>query len=205
MKLKLSFKVHLFSCFRYYLIYFILLVLSFILKLILKFDSQTYLSYVIISGILFSIVLGTYEYLVVLHTYLNFQPNTRSFWLSSIFANLFNSIVCLLLVFIVNLILLIANSINLLGIAFIQTIVLFIFAYSLGTIGYIFLRRIKYLGYISIIILIICLFFFGSAIQTGVLNAINYYLSNIIICIIPLILTIIFEGLILFRLQRFIK
>ena len=205
MKLKLSFKVHFYSCIRYYIVFSILVLLSIGLKFIFNIDDNIYLSYIITSCILFSIMLGINEYLMVLHTYLNIHPNPRSFWLQSIFANLINSLLCLLLTILINLILLITNATPILAESLAQILILYIFAYSIGAIGYVLLHRVKYFQIIVIIILVICLVFLGSIINKGILDFISLYLTNKLICLIPLFLSMIFEGLILLRLNRFIK
>ena len=205
MKLKLSFKVHFYSCIRSYIVFGIFLLLSIGLKYIFNIDDNIYLSYIITSGCLFSIMLGIYEYLMVLHTYLNFHPNPRAFWLQSIFANLINSLLCLLVTIIINLILLIISNTPLLVDNMSQILILYIFAYSIGSIGYVLLHKVKYFQIIVIIILVICLIFLGNIINKGLLDFISFYLSNKLICLIPLLLSIIFDGLILLRLKRFIK
>ena len=205
MKLKLSFKVHFYCCFRYYIAYAVLLALSLILKFSLPIEDNTYFAYVILSGILFSTILGVYEYLIVLHTYLNFQPNPRAFWLQSIFANIINSIVCLVITLIFNIILLIASNYQINASSLIGITCLYIFTYSLGALGYVLLHNIKYLNFIAIIILVIALIFFGSLIHNGLLNIVTFYLDHLLLSLIPFLLAAIFEVLILFRLKRFIK
>lgn len=205
MKLKLSFKVHFYCCFRYYIAYAILLALSLILKYLLPIEDNIYSSYIILSGLLFSGILGVYEYLIVLHTYLNFQPNPRAFWLQSIFANIINSIVCIIILILFNTIILLSGGSIMIFDNIGTVIILFIFTYSLGAFGYVMLHRIKYLTYISIIVLIILVIFFGNIIHNGLLNFVTFYLTHKIICLIPLALATIFQILILFRLKRFIK
>ena len=205
MKLKLSFKVHFYSCFRYYLGYLVLVVLSLILKFTLNIIDSTYLAYIILSGLLFSIILGVYEYLIVLHTYLNFQSNPRAFWVSSIFANIINGIICLFITFIFNVILYISSNTPIIFGNLAELLILYIFAYSLGEVGYIILHRVKYLPVIIIIVLAIALIFFGSLIHNGLLKLISFYLESKLLCLIPLALAIGLNFLILFRLKRFIK
>lgn len=204
MKLKLSFKVHLYSCLRFYIAYIILIGLSLILKYIANIDNGLYYSYVIIASTLFSIILGIYEYLIVLHTYLNLQPNPRAFWVQSIFANLINSIICMLVVLIINVILL-ASGYSMYFNLILPMLILFIFAYSVGALGYVLLHRIKYLNVVSIIVLVIALIFAGHIIHDFIILILNHYLTLILPQIILFILSIIFEGLIIFRLNRFIK
>lgn len=204
MKLKLSFKVHFLSSYLYYIIYISLVLLSLILKFTLNIDNDLYLTYIILSGAIFSIILGIYEYLIVLHTYLNFQPNPRMFWIHSLLANLVNALICLLLFIIINLITLSTGaSFKIDEISLI--LIIYIFAYSLGSVGYVFLHRIKYLLPISIIILICLLIFLGSIIQEGLLNGLSYYFNHKVLCLIPLALAIIANALILARLNKFIK
>ena len=205
MKLKLSFKVHFYSCFRYYLVYFAIIALTLIPKFLIPVDDAIYLLCVLISAIVFSIILGVYEYLIVLHTYLNFQPNPRAFWIQSIFANIINSIISFVFLLIINLILTIVDQERFHIAEFSLTFITFMFAYSLGQVAYIYLQRVKYLSLIGIVALIFIIIFFGSTVQNGLLMITNYFLTQKVLYLIPLFLTILFEFLTLIRLNRFIK
>lgn len=205
MKLKLSFKVHFYSSLRYYLYYLIILALSLILKYTLDIDYGMYLGYIIISAFLFSIILGVYEYLIVLHTYLNFQPNPRAFWIQSIFANIINSIICIIVTLLFNTILFITTDCNLHFGMVAPLFILYLFGYSIGSLGYVFLHRIKYLTVILIITLLVALVFFGQIFNSWLILLVAYYLERYIIWIIIFLLTIMAEAIIILRLNRFIK
>lgn len=205
MKLRLSFKVHLYSSFRYYLYYLIILALSLILKFTLKIDSGIYLGYIMISAFLFSIILGVFEYLIVLHTYLNFQPNPRAFWIQSIFANVINSLICVVITLLFNVILFITTDFHLLFSTIPPLFILYLFGYGMGSLGYVFLHNIKHLTIILIIVLLVALVFFGQIFNGWLVLLIAYYGEHYIIWIILLGLTIISEAIIILRLKRFIK
>jgi len=206
MKLKLSFKVHFYSNYRYYLYYLAIVALSLILKYSLNIDYGIYLGYIMISTFIFSILLGIYEYSIVLHTYLNFQPNPRAFWIHSIFANIVNSIICIIITIIFNLIMKFTTECtHIYAGAIIPLLILNLFGFSIGSLAYILLHRGENLPFITIIILLVALVFFGQVFNSWLVLLISYYLERFLIWIILLCLTIASEAIIILRLKRFIK
>ena len=206
MKLKLSFKVHFYSNYRNYLYYLIIASLSLILKYTLDVDWGIYIGYIMISAFIFSILLGIYEYSIVLHTYLNFQPNPRAFWIHSIFANIVNSIICIVITLLFNVLMLLTTECNhiLFG-TIVPLFVLNLFGFSVGSLAYILLHRGQNLPFITIIILLVALVFFGQVFNSWLVMLVAYYLERYLIWIILLCLTIASEAIIILRLKRFIK
>ena len=206
MKLKLSFKVHFYSNYRYYLYYLAIVALSLILKYTLNIDYGIYLGYIMISTFIFSILLGIYEYSIVLHTYLNFQPNPRAFWIHSIFANIANSIICIVITLLFNILMLLTTECNHILFGTIAPLfVLNLFGFSVGSLAYILLHRVENLPIITITILLVALVFFGQIFNNWLVMLISYYLERYLIWIILLCLTIASEAIIILRLKRFIK
>ena len=179
MKLKLSFKVHFYSNYRNYLYYLIIASLSLILKYTLDVDWGIYIGYIMISAFIFSILLGIYEYSIVLHTYLNFQPNPRAFWIHSIFANIVNSIICIVITLLFNVLMLLTTECNhiLFG-TIVPLFVLNLFGFSVGSLAYILLHRGQNLPFITIIILLVALVFFGQVFNSWLVMLVAYYLER---------------------------
>lgn len=203
MKLKLSFKVHFYSCIGHYLAFLAISSLVLVLKYIFDVSSEFYLVYMLFSSFLFSIILGAYEYSTIMPTYLNFHPNPRVFWIQSIFANIINSIICLLITLMFNLILVLTKSFdNMLFIAILPFLISFMFAYSVSSCCYALLHKAKYLSIIIIIVLVILMLFFNKSIINWLFTIMKFGLEKFIIWIILMVIIISSNAIIFIRLKN---
>ena len=202
MRLKLSFKVHFYSCIKYYLVFVAIAALMLVLKYIFDIRSELYLVYMIFSSLLFSIILGVYEYSTIMPTYLNFHPNPRVFWIQSIFANIINSIICLLITLMFNLILVLTKSFdNMLFRAALPFLISFMLAYSSSSLCYVLLHKVKFLSIVVIIALIILMLFFNQFITNWLASFIKFGLEKFIIWIVLMAIIISSNALIFIRLK----